>query len=160
MTLSALMSHDVIRKHLKPTNGVYLYYHWRSIKSECTFGNIIYKTSIYEERGRRGNTSSSKGCCSMSQNNGSILLKELLFCKEANKVHTVGMLYCYSTSLTAANEISVLIVLLPDLIMKGLSRCPLPQKLKYQAIRLQKDPASAPLMLNTITFHMRTLRGP
>lgn len=63
MTLSALMIHGMIRKHLKSTNSVH---HLKYIKKECTFEDIIYKMSIFEERGQRGNTSSPEVCHSIA----------------------------------------------------------------------------------------------
>lgn len=115
MTLS-LSVYGMIRKHLKSTNSVNLYYHLKYIKTECTLEDIIYKMFNFEERrGKQLHLESQS-----PKNEGSILIKYYYFCKQA-KVHEVGiLLYCYFTSgLTSSDAISVLIVLLPDLTVKG-----------------------------------------
>lgn len=41
------MIYGMIREHLKSTNGIYLYYYLKYIKTECTFEDVIYKMCIF-----------------------------------------------------------------------------------------------------------------
>lgn len=74
----------MIREHLKSTNGIYLYYYLKYIKTECTFEDVIYKMCIFFTETRLHLTFVLLN----KRESVKVSVKVLLFCKQA-KVHTV-----------------------------------------------------------------------
>lgn len=104
-----------------------------------------------------------KGCMSMFEERGGKgeWIYSAKVCKQANKLHTVGIFfYCSTSSLTTGDNQYKYWLCCCLVIMEAFSWCLPSDELNNQTVRWQEDPASAPPVSNTNRCHTGTIRGP